>query len=80
VIAGIASVRRVLTLTTADGVARDVLYFVSGFPLGDGSPGGLVGTFIDVTRMRLAEREIARLSAPAERPPVEVEHAVEWSV
>lgn len=48
VIAAIGRTRRKLTLTLADGKRHDGLYFLSGFAGPDGSPGGLVGTLVDI--------------------------------
>jgi PAS domain-containing protein len=49
VIASTGSIQHRMRIPYADGVTRDTLYFVSGFRLPDGSPGGLVGTFIDLS-------------------------------
>ncbi|WP_245644261.1 PocR ligand-binding domain-containing protein [Magnetospirillum moscoviense] len=54
--------QRELRIAHADGSVHDALYFLSGFRRPDGSPGGLVGTFVDITQMKDAERELARLS------------------
>ncbi|CAA7616116.1 hypothetical protein MTBLM5_190044 [Magnetospirillum sp. LM-5] len=66
VIAAAGHTQRELRITHADGSAHDSLYFLSGFRRPDGSPGGLVGTFVDITPMKDAERELSRL-ADAER-------------
>ncbi len=47
--------RREHRIMHADGMEHDVLYVLSGFHDPDGSPGGLVGTFIDITAMNPAE-------------------------
>lgn len=47
-IASVGTVRREMAIPYADGILRQTLYFVSGFRRPDGSPGGLVGTFIDL--------------------------------
>lgn len=62
VIASAASINREMRIPFADGKMHDTLYFVSGFRRPDGSPGGLVGTFIDISEMRQAQNELARLS------------------
>jgi PAS domain S-box-containing protein len=62
VIAGASSIKRDVQLPFADGQLHDTLYFVSGFRRPDGSPGGLVGTFIDITALKEAERDMARMT------------------
>jgi PAS domain S-box-containing protein len=62
VIASAGSVRRDMQMPFADGAIHDTLYFVSGFRRVDGLPGGLVGTFIDITALKNAEREMVRLA------------------
>jgi len=62
VIASAGSVKREVKLPFADGKLHDTLYFVSGFRCPDGSPGGLVGTFIDITALKEAERGMARMT------------------
>jgi len=47
-IASVGTVRRALKIPFADGKLHNTMYFVSGFRQPDGSPGGLVGTFIDM--------------------------------
>lgn len=42
------TVQRKMRIPFADGTLHDTLYYVSGFRRADGSPGGLVGTFIDI--------------------------------
>lgn len=66
VVAGAGTIQRDLRLLFADGKLHDTLYFVSGFRRADGHPGGLVGTFIDVSQIKNAEHELERL-ADAER-------------
>jgi two-component system sensor histidine kinase/response regulator len=41
-----------MKMPQADGKLHDTLYFVSGFRRQDGSPGGLVGTFIDISQVK----------------------------
>lgn len=62
VIASAGSIKREMKIPFADGQLHDTIYYVSGFQHQDGSPGGLVGTFIDVTAMKNAEREMDRLA------------------
>ncbi|MDO8930967.1 MAG: PocR ligand-binding domain-containing protein [Rhodocyclaceae bacterium] len=65
-IASAGMVRRDTRIPFADGKLHDTLYYVSGFRRQDGAPGGLVGTFIDFSAVKDAERELERL-ADAER-------------
>jgi PAS domain S-box-containing protein len=62
VIATAGSVKREALIPFTDGKLHETLYFVSGFQRPDGSPGGLVGTFIDISALKDAERELTRLS------------------
>jgi PAS domain S-box-containing protein len=54
-IANVGTIKRDMKIPFADGKTHDTLYFVSGFRKADGTPGGLVGTFIDVSEIRLAD-------------------------
>ncbi|MEO5347828.1 MAG: PocR ligand-binding domain-containing protein [Magnetococcus sp. YQC-9] len=56
------SVQREMRFLFADGRMHDTLYFVSGFCNADGSPGGLVGTIVDMSSIRAAERKLERLA------------------
>ena len=59
-------VRREVNMPYADGKMHQTLYFVSGFRLGDGSPGGLVGTFVDISDQKAAEAALAKAKEAAE--------------
>ena len=48
VIATIGKIKRPMKIPFADGQLHDTLYYLSGFRRRDGSPGGLVGSFIDL--------------------------------
>jgi len=56
IIATVGSVQREMTMPFADGKLHDTLYYVRGFSKLDGSPGGLVGTFADITPIAEARR------------------------
>ncbi len=49
VIAGGLTEHHNIPMEFADGKAHQVLYWVSGFHLSDGRPGGLVGVIVDIT-------------------------------
>ncbi len=49
-------VQREVLMPFADGRPHDTLYFVAGFRLQDGRPGGLVGTFVDISDQKEAQR------------------------
>jgi two-component system, sensor histidine kinase and response regulator len=72
-IANAGKVQREMQIRYADGELHDTLYFVSGFTRPDGSPGGLVGTFIDISKVKHAERELERLAAESVPTPVTLE-------
>ncbi len=56
IIASSGSVQKEISMPFADGKIHDTLYYVRGFAKVDGSPGGLVGTFADITPMADARR------------------------
>ena len=51
IIASCSSVQKEISMQFVDGKIHDTLYYVRGFMKVDGSPGGLVGTFADITPM-----------------------------
>ena len=55
-----------IVMRLADGKDHDLLRFISGFQLADGKAGGLVGTLIDITPLREAERRMASARLAAE--------------
>ncbi|WP_237051532.1 PAS domain S-box protein [Magnetospirillum sp. ME-1] len=61
VIAKASSVHKEMPIPFADGKVHDTLYYVSGFRKADGTPGGLVGTFVDVSDRKKVE-EIERFN------------------
>jgi two-component system sensor histidine kinase/response regulator len=52
-------VRRQMAIPFADGKLHETLYYVSGFRRADGSAGGLVGTFVDISEQKEIERALA---------------------
>jgi two-component system, NtrC family, C4-dicarboxylate transport sensor histidine kinase DctB len=61
-IAAAATTHYDMKIPFADGRLHDTIYSASGFHTPDGSPGGLVGIFIDVSDIRKAERELGRMA------------------
>jgi two-component system sensor histidine kinase/response regulator len=47
-IANVGKIKHPMKIPFADGRMHDTIYYVSGFRRLDGSPGGLVGSFIDL--------------------------------
>ena len=62
----IGSIRREMPIPFADGQTHQTLYWVSGFSKGDGQPGGLIGTFVDITEQKQAEAKLAYAKELAE--------------
>ncbi len=60
-------VEKEMDVPFSDGEIHNTLYWVAGFPRSDGSPGGLIGTFVDITRQKRIERdlEVAKDAAEA---------------
>ena len=58
VIASGSTVSKELDLVFADGKPHHTLYAVSGFRRADGSPGGLIGTIIDISERKRVEAEL----------------------
>ncbi|HEY5974611.1 MAG TPA: PocR ligand-binding domain-containing protein [Geobacteraceae bacterium] len=62
IIADAATAQHDMKIPFSDGRLHDTIYSVAGFRKPDGTPGGLVGTFIDVSDVRTAERELSRMA------------------
>jgi len=65
-IAAVGSVRKEVQMPFADGRMHETLYYVRGFRKADGSPGGLIGTFVDITEHKEIERALATAKEAAE--------------
>jgi two-component system sensor histidine kinase/response regulator len=52
------SVRRQMRIPFADGQTHETLYYVTGFRKADGTPGGLVGTIVDISEQKAVERAL----------------------
>jgi two-component system C4-dicarboxylate transport sensor histidine kinase DctB len=61
-VATAGTVRRIAQIPYADGIMRETLYSVVGFRNANGEPGGLVGTFIDLSVLcaQIENDQIAR--------------------
>ena len=77
-IANVSVVEREVAMPMADGRVHDVLYYVSGFRQADGSPGGLIGTMVDVSdRKKVAEIErFNRLALGREQRIIELKQRI----
>ncbi len=65
-IAAGGTVRKEMRMPFADGQEHETLYYITGFRKADGSPGGLIGTFVDITEQKLAAKELAAAKEVAE--------------
>ncbi|KAF1049830.1 response regulator [Xylophilus sp.] len=50
----------------ADGLEHDVMYWVHGFRRGDGSPGGVIGTVVDISDQKRAQAGLRQAKELAE--------------
>ena len=66
VIATGAMMHRQVPRRFADGSIHELLYWVSGFRLPDGSPGGLMGTIVDVSELKKKEEELSQAHEEAQ--------------
>lgn len=55
VIATVGEVQKEMPIPYIDGLIHDTLYFVKGFRTSDGAPGGLIGTFVDISELKAAK-------------------------
>ncbi|HXE40902.1 MAG TPA: response regulator, partial [Azonexus sp.] len=65
-IAETGMVRREMPMPFSDGKIHETLYYVTGFARADGTPGGLVGTFVDIADQKAAQRAMAAAKETAE--------------
>ena len=66
IIRNAGNLQREVLMRFADGQMHYTLYWASGFRKSNGSPGGLVGTFVDISQQKAAEAEMARAKEIAE--------------
>ncbi|MCB1144312.1 MAG: PAS domain S-box protein [Leptospiraceae bacterium] len=71
-----SKIQKEMKIPFKDGEMHDTLYYVSAFRTADGVPGGLVGTFVDISERKAVERIVVanenRLLALFEALPVGV--------
>lgn len=63
---GQQAVHKEVDLPYADGQMHHTLFWLHGFSQPDGSPGGAIGTFVDITERKLAEQNLLRAKELAE--------------
>ena len=59
-------VKKEISLIYGDGLEHTTMYWVKGFAKADGSIGGLLGTFVDITEQKVAEQTLAHAKTLAE--------------
>ncbi len=62
VIANAKKINYELPLHFSDENIHSTLYSVNGFTLIDGSPGGLIGIIVDISKLKAAQKEIERIN------------------
>ena len=63
---GVRAVHKEVDLPYADGQMHHTLFWLHGFLKPDGSAGGAIGTFVDITERKLAEQNLLRAKDLAE--------------
>ncbi|MFN4120882.1 PAS domain S-box protein [Acidovorax sp.] len=63
---GVKSVHKVVDMPYADGEIHHTMFWLHGFSRPDGSPGGAIGTFVDITDRQRAEEDLRRAKELAE--------------
>ena len=63
---GTEAVHREIVMPHADGELHHMLFWLQGFRGADGAPGGVIGTFADITDRQRAEQELRRAKELAE--------------
>lgn len=66
VIASTGMVKKELSMLYGDGLEHNTMYWVKGFEKADGSIGGLLGTFVDISEQKMAEQALAHAKTLAE--------------
>jgi len=65
-IASTGMVRKEIPLVYGDGLEHSTMYWVKSFQKSDGSIGGLLGTFVDISEQKMAEQALAHAKSLAE--------------
>ncbi len=60
------AVHREVGMPYADGRVHHTLYWLQGFKRPDGTPGGVIGTFVDISERQRAEEDLRRAKELAE--------------
>ena len=66
VIASTGMIKKELSMVYGDGIEHSTMYWVKGFEKSDGSVGGLLGTFVDISEQKMAEQTLAHAKSLAE--------------
>lgn len=59
-------VRKEMPMTYGDGLVHSTMYWVKSFEKSDGSIGGLLGTFVDISEQKMAEQTLDHAKSLAE--------------
>jgi len=66
VLASMGMVRKEIDVLYGDGLEHSTMYWVKSFAKADGSVGGLLGTFVDISEQKRAEQTLAHAKLLAE--------------
>ncbi|WP_172820649.1 ABC transporter substrate-binding protein [Cognaticolwellia beringensis] len=66
IIASMGMIRKEVSIVYADGLEHNIMYWVKSFAKADGSAGGLLGTFVDISEQKMAEKTLVHAKALAE--------------
>jgi PAS domain S-box-containing protein len=65
-IASKGMIKKEISLSYADGFEHSTMYWVRGFEKSDGNVGGVLGTFVDISEQKMAEKTLAHAKSLAE--------------
>ncbi|WP_158089115.1 ABC transporter substrate-binding protein [Cognaticolwellia mytili] len=66
VISSKGMIKKEISLSYADGLEHSTMYWVKGFEKSDGNVGGVLGTFVDISEQKMAEKTLAHAKSLAE--------------